>query len=159
MGELGIASDRAQAAVSVAEALKDDPYPLRHALSILALTRDLLGHESRDQLERAVALQGTLTLADLSSPTTCLGRQLTWSSELDAAREALRSELDRYREQGHETACYEILAHLADVEHRAGRFDGALRHLEEADDIAAEASLDVLGEILPDPCGCRLLDG
>ncbi len=149
MGELGIATDQAEAAVTVAEALKDDPYPLRHALSILALTRDLLGHESRDLLERAVALQGTLTLADLSSPTTCLGRQLTWSSELDPAREALQSELDRYREQGHETACYEILAQLADVELRAGRFDRALRHLEEADDIAAEASLDVLGEILP----------
>jgi DNA-binding CsgD family transcriptional regulator len=149
MGELTIASDRAEAAVAVAEAMKDDPYPLRHALSILALTRDLLGDESGDQLERAVALQGTLTLADLSSPTTCLGRLLTWSSELDAAREALESELDRYREQGHETACYEILAHLADVEHRAGRFDRALRHLEEAEDIAAEAALDVFGEILP----------
>jgi DNA-binding CsgD family transcriptional regulator len=149
MGELAIASDRAQAAVAVAERLKDDAYPLRHALSILALTRDLLGDESRDQLERAVALQGTLTLADLSSPTTCLGRQLTWSGELDAAREALASELGRYREQGHETACYEILAHLADVEHRAGRFDRALRHLEEAEDIASEAGLDVLGEILP----------
>ena len=149
MGELEIASERAQAAVDVAESLRDDSYPLRHGLSILALTRGLLGHESGPLFERAVGLQGTLTLADLSSPMTCLGRRLTWTGDLDAAREALTSEADRYRAQGHETACYEILAHLADVEHRAGRFDRALRHLEEADDIAVEAGLDVLGETLP----------
>jgi len=149
IGELAVASERAETALQVAESLVDDPYTLRHALSILALTRDLLGHESRRLLERAVSLEGTLTLADLSSPTTCLGRQLTWAGELAAARQALESELDRYREQGHETACYEILAHLAEVEHRAGRFDRAARHLEEAHDIATEASVDVLGEILP----------
>ena len=149
MGELAVASERAETALEVAESLVDDPYTLRHALSILALARDLLGHESRQLLERAVSLEGTLTLADLSSPTTCLGRQLTWAGELDAARQALESELDRYHEQGHETACYEILAHLAEVEHRAGCFDRAARYLEEADDIATEASVDVLGEILP----------
>lgn len=149
MGELTVSCERAETALKVAESLTDDSYSLRHALSILALARDLLGRECRQLLDRAVSLQGTLTLADLSSPTTCLGRQLTWAGELDAARQALESELDRYREQGHETACYEILAHLAEVEHRAGRFDRAARHLEEADDIATEAGVDVRGEILP----------
>ena len=149
MGELDIASERAETASEIAESLADDPYTLRHALSILALVRGLLGHESRPLLARAVSLQGTLSLADLSSPRTCLGRQLTWAGDLDAARQALESELDRYREQGHETGCYEILAHLAEVEHRAGVFERAARLLEEADDIATEAGVDVLGEILP----------
>ena len=45
-------------------------------------------------------------LADLSSPTTCLGRLLTWAGELDAARLALEdSGLDRYRgSRGHRRA-------------------------------------------------------
>jgi DNA-binding CsgD family transcriptional regulator len=149
MGELVVAFDQAQAAVDIAESLTDDEYALRHALSISALTCSLLGRPNGQLLERAVKLQGALTLADLSSPTTCLGRQRIWAGDLVAARQALESELTRYREHGHETACYEILAHLAEVEHRAGRFGRAARHLDEADDIAAEAGVDVLGEILP----------
>jgi DNA-binding CsgD family transcriptional regulator len=57
--------------------------------------------------------------------------------------------LVRYREQGHETSCYEILAHLAEVEYRAGRFERAMSHVVEAVDIALEATIDVLGELLP----------
>jgi DNA-binding CsgD family transcriptional regulator/tetratricopeptide (TPR) repeat protein len=149
MGEFALASDRAEAAVDIAASLTDNAYALRHALSILALALGVRGRECSQQLDRAVALEDTLALADLSSPATCLGRYLAWVGDLDQARRTLESELNRYREQGHETACYEILAHLADVEQRAGRYERASRHLDEADDIAAEAGVDVLGEILP----------
>ena len=148
-GELAAAAERAQAAVELAESFDDNAYALRLSLAILALAEFLMGRETRGLLERAVGLQGALAPADLSSPATCLGRQLTWASELDAARKTLEAELDRYREQGHETPCYEILAHLSEVEYRAGRFEPAARHVEEASDIAAEAGVDVMGEILP----------
>ena len=147
-GDLAVAAAHGQAAVDLATSL-DDEDALRRALPILGLARCLLGQPSRPSLERAVELQGALTSADLSSPTTCLARVLTWSGELDEARRACASELIRYREQGHETSCYEILAHLAEVEYRAGRFDRAMSHVDEAVDIALEATIDVLGELLP----------
>jgi DNA-binding CsgD family transcriptional regulator len=147
--DLADAAERARAAVELAESVGDDAYGLRRSLSILALVDFLMGRPNQHLLDRAVRLQGTLAPADLSSPATCLGRQLTWGTELDAARTTLESELARYREQGHETARYEILAHLADVEYRAGRLERATQHLDEANDIAAEAGVDVLGEILP----------
>ena len=147
--DLAVAAERARSAVELAESLDDNAYGLRLSLSIQALAEFLMGRETGDLLDRAVRLQGALAPADLSSPATCLGRQLTWAGKLDAARQTFESELVRYREQGHETSCYEILAHLADVESRAGRLERATRHLDEATDIAAEAGVDVLGEILP----------
>ena len=148
MGRLAAAAERGRDA---AELIVSDgkAQDLRLTLSVLALTEFLRGHEKSDLMERAVSLQGPLGPADLSSPATCLGRQLTWVGDLDAARHMLESELERYREQGHETSCYEILAHLADVEYRAGRFRRASQCLNEASDIAAEAGIDVMGEILP----------
>jgi DNA-binding CsgD family transcriptional regulator len=147
--ELAAAAEQGRAAAELAESLNDDAYGLRFALSTLAMAEFLSGRPAEHLLNRAVRLQGALVSADLSSPATCFGRHLTWTSELDAARRTLESELDRYREQGHETSCYEILAHLAEVEYRAGRWERASQHLDEASDIAAEAGVDVLGEILP----------
>jgi DNA-binding CsgD family transcriptional regulator len=147
--ELVAAGERARAAVGLAEVVDDDPYLLRLSLAILAIAEFLVGRPAVPLLDRAISLQGTLAPVDLSSPATCLGRLLTWTGELDRARETLGSELARYREQGHETSCYEILAHLADAEYRAGLFGSAAHHLEEAIDVAAEAGVDVLGEILP----------
>jgi DNA-binding CsgD family transcriptional regulator len=149
MCDLNAAADRGRAAVELAESVDDNAYGLRLSLSILALAKFLVGRPSKDLLDRAVRLQGAIASADLSSPATCLGRQLTWAGDLDAARHTLESELLRYRDQGHETPCYEILAHLAEVEYRAGGFERAGQHLDEASDIAAEAGVDVLGEILP----------
>jgi DNA-binding CsgD family transcriptional regulator len=140
--------ERAHAAVELAEG-GNDPYLLRLSLSILALSAFLLGRPARHLLDRAISLQGALAPVDLSSPATCLGRLLTWAGELDAARATLESELARYRVRGFETPCYEIMAHLAEAEFRAGMFDRAWRHVDEATDVAAEAGVDVLGEILP----------
>ena len=147
--ELRGASERGRAAVELAEAAGDDDHGLRLSLSILAMAAFLVGRPHEELLDRAVKLQGAIVPADLSSPATCRGRLLTWTGELDAARLTLESELARYREQGHETPRYEILAHLADVEYRAARFARAAQHLVESSEIAAEAGVDVLGEILP----------
>ena len=149
MGRLAAAVERGRDAAELIDVSDGDAQDLRLTLSVLALTEFLRGHEKSELMEHAVSLQGSLGPADLSSPATCLGRQLTWVGDLDAARHTLESELERYREQGHETSCYEILAHLADVEYRAGRFQRARQCLNEASDIAVEAGIDVMGEILP----------
>jgi DNA-binding CsgD family transcriptional regulator len=149
---------RARTAVELAEVV-GDPYLLRLSLSVLAISEFLVGRRADHLLERAVSIQSAIAAADLSSPATCLGRLATWTGELDVARTTLEGELTRYREQGHETPCYEILAHLAEADLRAGFVDSAARHAEEAADIAAEAGLDVLGEILPVRAGVAALRG
>ena len=150
------ASELGRSAVAVAESFEDNRYALRVSLSILALSESVQGRPAQHLLQRAISLHTPVAAAapiaawaELSSPAMCLGRVLTWEGKLDEARETLESELARFREHGHETASYEILAQLADTESRAGDLDGARRHASEAVDVATEAGVDVLGEILP----------
>jgi DNA-binding CsgD family transcriptional regulator len=153
---LAEASELGRSALVVAETLEDNRYALPLSLSILALSESLQGRPAQHLLQRAISLHTPLAAdapiaawSDLSSPAMCLGRLLTWEGRLDEARDTLESDLARYREQGHETASYEVLAQLADTEFRAGDLDGAERHAGEAVDVATEAGVDVLGEILP----------
>ena len=70
---------------------------------------------------------------------TCHGLQLLWASELDAAREVLHQELTEYERLGRYVVRGELLTYLAEVECRAGNWDVAARHAQEAYDIDVEA--------------------
>ena len=148
-GDLVAAGERARAAARLAEQVDDEPYVLRLSLSILALTEFLSGRPARHLLERAISIQSRFVVADTVSAAMCLGRLLTWEGQLGAACEVFESELIRYREQGQETACYEILVHLAEAECRAGRLGLAARHVAEAEDVATDGGVDAVASILP----------
>jgi DNA-binding CsgD family transcriptional regulator len=156
--EIASSVEHARAAAEIATAVADDGCILR-SLSILGLAEFCLGVPTDAMLDRALGLHRSITAADLSSPATCLGRLRTWQGDLDAARLTLTSELQRYRDEGHETARYEILAHLADAEWRAGRYTDAAESVAEAEEIATESAIDVLGEILPVRAAIRCSTG
>ena len=147
--DLVAAGERARAAVQLAESVDEEPYVLRLSLSILALTEFLVGQPARHLAERAISIHSRFVVADIASAAMSLGRLLTWEGELVAACETFESELIRYREHGQETACYEILVHLAEAECRAGRLGHAARHVAEADDVVTEGGVDAAALILP----------
>ena len=148
--DLAAAVERGREAVKVGESLEDKPFVRGLALSVCAMAERLAGRPAEHLMTHALSFQGPLAHADLASPATCLGRQLTWAGELDAARETLSLELGRFREQGHESACWAILAPLGEVEYRAGQWEKAALHADEAAQIALEARLsDVLSDLYP----------
>ncbi len=148
--DLAAAVQRGREAVVVAEGIEDRPFVRGLALSVFALAECLSGRPAEHLLAQALSFQGPLAHADLASPATCLGRQLTWAGELDEARQMLTSELARYRRHGHESACWVILSRLGEVEYRAGRWELAAAHTQEAEQIALEAGLsETLGELHP----------
>ena len=139
----------AHAAIDLADEV-NDPFALRNALAVQAMAGAVLGHDTADLLERGISKDGALAFGEVTTPRTCLGRIRLWEGEIDAARDALRLELERYLEQGHEAASWEVRADLAEVEYRAGRWRFAAGYALEAHEIVVEAGwTDVLGHVLP----------
>jgi DNA-binding CsgD family transcriptional regulator len=137
----------ARAAVELAEEA-NEPFVLRSALAVLAMAEAVLGHDPADLLARGISEEGALAYGEVTTPRTCLGRLQLWEGALDAARDTLHVELERYLEQGHESASWEVRAYLAEVEFRAGRWRLAAEHALEASEIVIEAGwTDVLGEV------------
>jgi DNA-binding CsgD family transcriptional regulator len=137
----------AQAAVELADEV-NDPFLLRHALAALAMAEAVLGHDPADLLARGISKEGALAYGELPTPRTCLGRVQLWEGALDTARDTLHAELERYLEQGHESASWEVRACLAEIEFRLGRWHAAADHALEAREIVIEAGwTDVLGEV------------
>jgi DNA-binding CsgD family transcriptional regulator len=80
---------------------------------------------------------------------TCHGLQLLWAGELGAARQVLNQELAEYERLGRYVVRGELLTYLAEVECRAGNWEVAARHAQEAYDIDVEAGwLLGLGHLL-----------
>jgi DNA-binding CsgD family transcriptional regulator len=137
------------AAVELADEV-NHPFVLRNALAVLATAEAVLGHDPTDLLARGISEEGALAYGEVPTPRICLGQIQLWEGALDAARDTLHDELERYLEQGHEAASFNVRAHLAEVEYRAGRWRHAAEHAFEAHDIVAEASwTDVLGAVTP----------
>ena len=139
----------ARAALELADEM-NDPFVLRSALAVLAMTEAVLGHDPADLLARGISKEGALAYGEVPTPTACLGRLQLWGGALDAARDTLHVELERYLEQGHESASWQAREYLAEVEYRAGRWGLAAEHAREAHEIVVEAGwTDVLGEVAP----------
>jgi DNA-binding CsgD family transcriptional regulator len=137
----------AQAALELAEEM-NDPFVLRSALAVLAMAEAVLGHDSADLLARGISKEGALAYGEVGTPRTCLGRIQLWAGALDAARDTLHVELERYLEQGHESASWQVREYLAEIEYRAGRWGLAAEHAREAHEIVVEAGwTDVLGGV------------
>jgi DNA-binding CsgD family transcriptional regulator len=112
----------------------------------------LSGRPAQDLMTEAVRLEdlameesakGRTTV--FTASRTCHGLQLLWAGELDAAREVLHQELTEYERLGRYVVRAELLTYLAEVECRAGNWDVAARHAQEAYDIDVEAGW-VLGQ-------------
>jgi len=130
--------------------LAPDPAGLRFALSARAMAGCVLGHDTTDLLERGIAAEGALAVAELATPRICLGWQQMWAGALDTVRDTLEVELARYLDQGHETASWEVKTVLGEVEFRAGYWERAIHYAREAREIAVDAGwFDVFGQILP----------
>jgi DNA-binding CsgD family transcriptional regulator len=137
----------ADAAVELAEDV-NEPFALRNALAIRAMAGAVLGHDTADLLERGVTMEGPLAYGEVPTPRTCLGRLRLWEGAIDEARDTLQVDLERYLEQGHEGATWEVRADLAEVEYRAGCWRRAAGYAYEAHEIVVEAGwTDVLGGV------------
>ena len=139
----------ADAAVELADEA-NEPFALREGLSIRALAGAVLGDDTTHLLERGISEDGTLAYGEVATPRTCLGQLRLWEGALDAARDTLQVELDRYLVQGHEAATWQVRAELAEVEYRAGRWGLAARHALEAHEIVIEAGwTGMRGQVMP----------
>jgi DNA-binding CsgD family transcriptional regulator len=133
-----------------------DPAVRAESLSTFGMVEFLLGRPAQDLMAEAVQLEDVaIQEAPGSQATvftasrTCHGLQLLWAGELDAAREVLHQELTEYERLGRYVVRGELLTYLAEVECRAGNWDVAAKHAQEAYDIDVEAGwLLGLGHLL-----------
>jgi DNA-binding CsgD family transcriptional regulator len=122
---------------------------VRVALSARSMAACVLGQDMTDVLVEAVSKEAKLDYSDTGTLRTCLGWQQMWAGALDAARQTLNVELDRYLLEGHETASWEVRTIIAELELRAGRWGDAAEAAHEALGIAEEAGWnEALGQIL-----------
>src|ERR1043166_5967386 len=120
-----------------------DRAPRAESLSTFGMVEFLMGRPAQDLMAEAVrledlAMRGGQTTVFTAS-RTCHGLQLLWAGELDAAREVLHQELAEYERLGRYVVRDELLCYLAEVECRAGNWEVAARHAQEAHEIDVES--------------------
>jgi DNA-binding CsgD family transcriptional regulator len=150
-GDLAFAAEHASASRQWARQITD-PAIRADSLSTFAMVEFLLGRPAQDLMAEAVQLQDLAMREGPESQTTvytasrtCHGLQLLWAGELDAAREVLHQELTEYERLGRYVVRDELLCYLAEVECRAGNWEVAARHAQEAYEIDVESGR-VLGQ-------------
>jgi DNA-binding CsgD family transcriptional regulator len=150
-GDLAFAAERASASRYWARRIAD-PAIRADSLSTFAMVEFLLGRPAQDLMAEAVQLEdlamrqgpgGQTTV--FTASRTCHGLQLLWAGELDAAREVLHQELAEYERLGRYVVRDELLCYLAEVECRAGNWEVAARHAQEAYEIDVDSGR-VLGQ-------------
>jgi DNA-binding CsgD family transcriptional regulator len=154
-GDLAFAAAHTSASMDWVR-LITDPAVRAESLSTFGMVEFLLGRPAQDLMAEAVQLEDVAIQEGPGSQTTvftasrtCHGLQLLWAGELDAAREVLHQELTEYERLGRYVVRGELLTYLAEVECRAGNWDVAARHAQEAYDIDVEAGwLLGLGHLL-----------
>jgi DNA-binding CsgD family transcriptional regulator len=150
-GDLAFAAEHARASRRWARRIAD-PAIRADSLSTFAMVEFLLGRPAQDLMAEAEQLEDLAMREGPGSQTTvftasrtCHGLQLLWAGELDAAREVLHQELTEYERLGRYVVRDELLCYLAEVECRAGNWEVAARHAQEAYEIDVEAGR-VLGQ-------------
>jgi len=151
-GDLASAAKHARASRQWARQITD-PAIRAESLSTFAMVEFLLGRPAQDLMAEAVQLEDLAMREGPGSQTTiftasrtCHGLQLLWAGELDAAREVLHQELTEYEQLGRYVVRDELLCYLAEVECRAGNWEVAARHAQEAHEINVESGR-VLGQL------------
>jgi tetratricopeptide (TPR) repeat protein len=150
-GDLAFAAEHASASRQWTRRIAD-PAIRADSLSTFAMVEFLLGRPAQDLMTEAVQLEDLAMRGGPGSQTTvftasrtCHGLQLLWAGELDAAREMLHQELTEYERLGRYVVRDELLCYLAEVECRAGNWEVAARHAQEAYEIDVESGR-VLGQ-------------
>ena len=150
-GDLAFAAEHASASRQWARRITDVAIRA-DSLSTFAMVEFLLGRPAQDLMTEAVQLEDLAMEGGPGSQTTvftasrtCHGLQLLWAGELDAAREVLHQELTVYERLGRYVVRDELLCYLAEVECRAGNWDVAARHAQEAYEIDVDSGR-VLGQ-------------
>jgi DNA-binding CsgD family transcriptional regulator len=150
-GDLAVAAEHASASRRWARRIAD-PAIRADSLSTFAMVEFLLGRPAQDLMSEAEELEDLAMREGPGSQTTvftasrtCHGLQLLWAGELDAAREVLHQELTVYERLGRYVVRDELLCYLAEVECRAGNWDVAARHAQEAYEIDVDSGR-VLGQ-------------
>jgi DNA-binding CsgD family transcriptional regulator len=144
-GELADAAKHAKASTEHARGIAD--LTIRgDSLSTFGMVEFLLGRPSEGSMHEALRLQDLAMTEERGGGATgytpsraCYGLQLLWAGHLDASRDVLREELTRFEDQGRYLVRDELLTYLAEVECRAGNWDLASRHAEEAYEIDVES--------------------
>jgi DNA-binding CsgD family transcriptional regulator len=150
-GDLAFAAEHASASRRWARRVAD-PAVRADSLSTFAMVEFLLGRPAQDLMAEAEQLEDLAMREGPGSQTTvftasrtCHGLQLLWAGELDAARQVLHQELTEYERLGRYVVRDELLAYLAEVECRAGNWEVAARHAQEAHEIDVDSGR-VLGQ-------------
>jgi DNA-binding CsgD family transcriptional regulator/exonuclease VII small subunit len=150
-GDLPFAAQHASASRSWARRIAD-PAIRGDSLSTFGMVEFLMGRPAQDLMAEAEQLEDLAMREGPESQTTvftasrtCHGLQLLWAGELDAAREVLHQELTEYERLGKYVVRDELLCYLAEVECRAGNWEVAARHAQEAYEIDVESGR-VLGQ-------------
>jgi DNA-binding CsgD family transcriptional regulator len=144
-GDLVVAAKNSKASTEHARHVTD--LTIRgDALSTFGMVEFLLGRSAEGSMHEAVRLQDLARTEDEGVGATgytpsraCYGLQLLWAGELDRSRDVLRQELSGFEERGRYLVRDELLCYLAEVECRAGNWDIAARHAEEAYEIDVES--------------------
>jgi DNA-binding CsgD family transcriptional regulator len=144
-GDLGYAAEHARSAFDHARRM-DDPSTEADVVATFGMVEFLRGRPAERSMSEALRLQD---LASREAPaneatgytpvSACYGLQLLWAGRLDESRELLQGELARFAERGRYLIRDEFLCYLAEVECRAGNWEAATRHAEEAYEIDVES--------------------
>jgi DNA-binding CsgD family transcriptional regulator len=144
-GDLVYAAEHARISSEHARRVKDVGIRA-DTLSTFGMVEFLLGRPAEDSMHEALRLQDLATMEERAGGATgytpsgaCYGLQLLWAGQLDASREILQEELTRFEDRGRYLVRDEVLCYLAEVECRAGNWDVATRHAEEAFEIDVES--------------------
>jgi DNA-binding CsgD family transcriptional regulator len=147
-GDLGFAAEHTVASMDRVRLIAD-PAIRAESLSTFGMVEFLLGRPAQDLMAEAVRLEELATTGGqttvFTASRTCHGLQLLWAGELDAARGVLHQELTGYERLGRYVVRDELLCYLAEVECRAGNWEVAARHAQEAYEIDVESGR-VLGQ-------------
>jgi DNA-binding CsgD family transcriptional regulator/acid stress-induced BolA-like protein IbaG/YrbA len=144
-GDLALASAQAGASMESARHVTDRAIT-SEAMSTFAMVQFLLGKPAQDLMNEAERLadlesqeKPATEFSAYTEPRVCHGLQLLWSGELNAARATLTWGLNEYEKRGRYVVRDEILCYLAEVEARAGNWDVAACHANEAYEIDVES--------------------
>jgi DNA-binding CsgD family transcriptional regulator len=122
-----------------------DPDPLARAIARIAALQTWTLDITPGLLERGVALEEKLDrpLEYWESPTMAFGRHLVFLGELDRARTVLERQEERAAARGDEGSRVHLLFHMTMLEWFSGRWERALRHADQALELAEQIHDDL----------------
>jgi DNA-binding CsgD family transcriptional regulator len=144
-----VAEATARQALASAEAC-GEPQLRAAAMAEVAARAAFAGRPEPELMRESIRLADTHgSLPRMRSPRFVLGKQLLWAGDLEGARELLESELDRLTRRGDDYVRLALLVgELFQLEWRAGNWDIAEQHLDDAWELSESADRYVQGKFL-----------